>query len=25
MAISGILLVMGVFAYELSYLFREGS
>jgi len=25
MAISGILLVVGVFAYELSYLFREGS
>jgi len=24
MAISGILLVVGVFAFELSYLFREG-
>jgi len=25
MAISGILLVVGVFAFELSYLFRECS
>jgi len=25
MAISGILLVMGVFTFELSYLLREGS
>jgi len=25
MAISGILLVVGVFTFELSYLFREGS